>query len=32
MEKVNVNLLRDEDVQVVDVEGKSVVVVNVPRA
>ena len=31
-EKVNVNLLRDEDVQVVDVEGKSVVVVNVPRA
>ena len=32
MEKVNVNLLRDEDVQVVDVEGKSVVAVNVPRA
>ena len=31
-EKVNVNLLRDEDVQVVDVEGKSVVAVNVPRA
>ena len=31
-EKVNVNLLRDEDVQVVDVEGKSVVVINVPRA
>lgn len=31
-EKVNVNLLRDEDVQVVDVEGKSVVVIHVPRA
>ena len=31
-EKVNVNLLRDEDVQVVDVEGKSIVVIHVPRA
>ena len=31
-EKVNVNLLRDEDVQVMDVEGKSVVIINVPRA
>ena len=31
-EKVNVNLLRDEDVQIVEVGGKSVLVVNVPRA
>ncbi len=31
-EKVNVNLLRDEDVQTVDVDGKSVVIINVPRA
>ena len=31
-EKVNVNLLRDEDVQAIDVEGKTVVAVNVPRA
>lgn len=31
-EKVNVNLLRDEDVKIVDVEGKSVVVIHVPHA
>ena len=31
-EKVNVNLLRDEDVQAIDIEGKTVVAVNVPRA
>ena len=31
-EKVNINLLRDEDVQTIDADGKSVVVINVPRA
>lgn len=31
-EKVNVNLLRDDDVQTVDVDGKSIVAINVPRA
>ena len=31
-EKTNVNLLRDEDVQTIDVDGKSIVVINVPRA
>jgi len=31
-EKVNVNLLHDEDVQKVDVDGKRVVVIRVPRA
>ena len=31
-EKINVNLLRNEDVQVVDVDDKSVVVITVPRA
>ena len=31
-EKINVNLLRNEDVQVVDVDGKPVVVITVPRA
>lgn len=31
-EKVNVNLLRDEDVQTIDVDGKSIVVINVSRA
>ena len=31
-EKVNVNLLRDEDVQIVEVGGKSILVVKVPRA
>ena len=31
-EKVNVNLLRDEDVQTIDVGGKKIVVINVPRA
>lgn len=31
-EKVNLNLLHDEDIQIVDVDGKSVVAVNVPRA
>ncbi len=31
-EKVNVNLLRDGDVQIVRVQGKDVIVVNVPRA
>ena len=29
-EKVNINLLRDDDVQTVDVDGKSIVVINVP--
>ena len=31
-EKVNINLLHDEDIQIVDVDGKDVVSVNVPRA
>ena len=31
-EKVNVNLLRDEDVEAVDMEGKMVVAIQVPRA
>ena len=31
-EKVNMNLLRDEDVQTNDVDGKTIVSINVPRA
>ena len=31
-QKVNVNLLHDEDVQIVDVDGKNIIVINVPRA
>ena len=31
-EKVNVNLLKDEDVEVVEMDGKKVVAINVPRA
>ena len=31
-EKVNVNLLRDEDVQTIDIDGKNIVAINVPRA
>lgn len=31
-EKVNLNLLRDDDVHTIDVDGKSIVVINVPRA
>ena len=31
-EKVNVNLLRDEDIQTTDVDGKKVIVVKVPQA
>lgn len=31
-EKVNVNLLRDEDIQTIDVDGKKVIVVKVPQA
>ena len=31
-EKVNVNLLHDEDLQTIEVDGKNVVVINVPRA
>ena len=31
-EKVNVNLLRDEDVQIMDVDGKHILAINVPRA
>ena len=31
-DKVNVNLLQDEDVQIFSVEGKSVIAINVPRA
>lgn len=31
-EKVNVNLLRDEDVKTVNVDGRNIVVINVPRA
>lgn len=31
-EKVNVNLLKDDDVQTIDVEGKAIVAINVPRA
>lgn len=31
-EKVNANLLRDEDVQTIDIEGKAIVTITVPRA
>lgn len=31
-EKVNINLLHDEDIQTVNVDGKNVIVINVPRA
>ena len=31
-EKVNVNLLREEDVETIDMDGKKVVAINVPRA
>ncbi|MGM9927962.1 MAG: helix-turn-helix domain-containing protein, partial [Bacillus sp. (in: firmicutes)] len=31
-EKVNANLLRDEDVQTIDIEGKTIVAITVPRA
>ncbi len=31
-QKVSMNLLKDDDVEVVDVDGKDVVVINVPRA
>ncbi|MGM9833179.1 MAG: RNA-binding domain-containing protein [Candidatus Limisoma sp.] len=31
-EKVNINLLHDEDVQTIEVDGKSVIAINVPRA
>ena len=31
-EKVNVNLLRDEDVEVVDLDGKKIVCIHVPMA
>ena len=31
-EKVNVNILRDEDVQIMDVDGKNILSINVPRA
>ena len=31
-EKVNINLLRDEDIQTIDVDGKNVIIINVPRA
>lgn len=31
-EKVNVNLLHDEDVQTISVNGKEVIAINVPRA
>lgn len=31
-EKVNINLLHDKDVQIVDVDGKNVITVNIPRA
>ena len=31
-EKVNVNLLYDDDIQIIDVGGKKVVAINVPRA
>ena len=31
-EKVNANLLRDEDVQSIDIEGKTIVAITVPRA
>lgn len=31
-EKVNVNLLKDEDVEIVEMDGKNVVAINVPRA
>lgn len=31
-EKVNVNLLKDEDVEIVEIDGKMIVAINVPRA
>ena len=31
-EKINVNLLTDEDVEIVEIEGKEIVAINVPRA
>ena len=31
-EKVNVNILRDADVEVIDMDGKSIVAINVPQA
>ena len=31
-EKVNINLLHNEDVQVVNVDGKDIIVINIPRA
>ena len=31
-EKVNVNLLKDEDVEIVEMDGKKVLAINVPRA
>ncbi|WP_337950671.1 AlbA family DNA-binding domain-containing protein, partial [Prevotella sp.] len=31
-EKVNVNLLHDDDVQTIDVDGKEIIAINVPRA
>lgn len=31
-EKVNVNLLKDDDVQTIDADGKAIVAINVPRA
>lgn len=31
-EKVNVNILRDEDVEVIDVDGKNVIAITVPQA
>ena len=31
-EKVNINLLRDEDVRITDIEGKSIIAVSIPRA
>lgn len=31
-EKVNINLLYDDDIQTIDVDGKKVIAINVPRA
>ena len=31
-EKVNVNLLHDDDIQIIDFDGKEIIAINVPRA
>ena len=31
-EKVNINLLCDDDIQTIDIDGKNIIALNVPRA